>query len=203
MSSALYHCLLSLHLFGYLRACKSLPVFFFFSLSIWTLSCFSSLLISPVHSLSPGILSHALFCLSPEERSAVLFLCSFSSNKQCDLSQVSNSPQFKFLPCLKRMMNPFYFPPLASLRRVQWDDHSNGNGCHCWDFLYIRCITSIISLNIQAILCGGWCWWGFFYCTFLPTGKLSFQWSYALPKITQQNLCSDLGLCRGHCTASS
>ena len=42
----------------------------------------------------------------------------------------------------------------------------------------------------------------FFSSTFLPTGILRRQWSYALPKITQQNLCSDLGLCHGHCMAS-
>lgn len=115
----------------WLSRCMQKCPSFFFSFSIWTLSCFSSLLISPVYSLSPGILSHPLFCLSPEERSVVLFLCSFSSNKQCDLSQVSNSLHFKFLPCLKRMMKPFYLPPRASLRRIQWDDHSNDTGCHC------------------------------------------------------------------------
>ena len=36
--------------------------------------------------------------------------------------------------------------------------------------------------------------WGLFYSTFLSTGKLRLQWLYALPKIMQQNLCSDLGL---------
>ena len=145
---------------------------FFFSFSIWTLSCFSSLLISPVYSLSPGILSHPLFCLSPEERSVVLFLCSFSSNKQCALSQVSNSLHFKFLPCLKRMIVPFYLPPRASLRKIQWDDHSNGNGCHCWDFLYTKCIISIISLNTQDILYERhW----LLHSTFLLTGRWRLQ----------------------------
>ena len=112
-----------IYLFGCLCACRTLLDFFSF-LKTFFLASLNLLNLFPISWLP-------LSCLSREERSVVLFLCSFSSNKPCDHSQVSNSLHFKFLPCLKRMMNPFYLPPQASLRRIQWDDHSEYNGCHC------------------------------------------------------------------------
>ena len=41
---------------------------------------------------------------------------------------------------------PFYLLPWGSLRRNEWDGNSNANGCHCWDFLFIRYFISITSL---------------------------------------------------------
>ena len=70
------------------------------------------------------------------------------------------------------MIIPFYLPPRASLRKIQWDDHSNGSGCHWWDFLYIRSTISIISPNTQDILYEGY--W-LLHSTFLLTGKWRLQ----------------------------
>ena len=151
MSASLYLSNLSLHLLGSLCECRFLRVVFSsFNFSVLTHSCFFSLLISLTCFLSPGFFSQPSVPFLFGERLGELLLRCFTSEKQCDHSQVTNSLNFRFFPHKIRIMIPFYnLLPWASLRTIQWDSNSNTNGCHCWDLLYIRYIISITSLMSQ------------------------------------------------------
>ena len=55
------------------------------------------------------------------------------------------------------------------MKRIQWDGNSNANGCHWWDFLFIRYLISITSLSPPKYSI-----WGFvlLHSTILPRGRL-------------------------------
>ena len=145
MSASLYHCHLSLHLFGrlwvYFSLCCFLLIFHLTHLS------FSSLYISITCSLSPGFFFQLSLLFQLVERLEELLIRCFISDKQCDHSQFTNLLHFKFLPCKRGQEPPFYLLPWASMRRIQWGGNSSASGCHCWDFLFIRHLISITSLS--------------------------------------------------------
>ena len=103
---------------------------------------------------------------------------------------------FQIAPLSKRIRVPFYLLPWGSMRRIVWDGNSNANGCHCWDFLFIRYLISITSLIPKIFYLEG------LYCyipPFYQRGDWDTTWSYGLSKIAEKNLYSNLCLCHGIC----
>ena len=148
MSASQHLSHLSLHLFGSPCECRFLRVVFSsFNFSVLTHPCFFSLLISLICFLSSGFFSQPSVPFLFGERLGELLLHCFTSEKQCEHSQVTNSLNFRFFPHKIRIMIPFYnLPPWSSLRTIQWDGNRNINSCHCWDSLYIRYIISSLHL---------------------------------------------------------
>ena len=116
MSASLYHCHLSLHLFGSHWECISLCVVFF-SLFIWLLLLSQA---SEFPLAFPYILDssfNSLFSFNFEKNTLFYIYC-FISDKQCDHSQLRNLLHFKLLPC-KRGWAPL-LPPSLRFFEKEW-----------------------------------------------------------------------------------
>ena len=102
-----------LSLFGSPCECRFLRVVFSsFNFSVLTHPCFFSLLISLICFLSSGFFSQPSVPFLFGERLRELLLHCFTSEKQCEHSQVTNSLNFRFFPHKIRIMIPFYnLPP--------------------------------------------------------------------------------------------
>ena len=72
---------------------------------------FSSLYTSLTYSLSPGFFFQLSLLFQLVERLEELLICCFISDKQCDHSQFTNLLHFKFLPCKRGEISPFYLFP--------------------------------------------------------------------------------------------
>ena len=194
MSASLYHYHLFLHLFGSHWECISLCVVFF-SLFIWLLllSQASEFPLAFPYILDSSFNSLLSFNL---EKDTLFYIHYIISDKQRDHSQLRNLLHFKLLPCKRGWESPFYLLPWGSMRRIVWDGNSNVNGCHCWDFLFIRYLISITSLIPKIFYLEG------LYCYIPPfcwRGDSDTTWSYGLPKIAEKNLYSKLCLCHVIC----
>ena len=131
MSASLYHCHLSLHLFGSHWECISLCVVFF-SLFIWLL-LLSQASEFPLFFPISWILLSTFFSLSTWRKIhcfiyTVLYLTSSVTTPNSETSCISNCS------LVKEDEPPFYLLPSDSMRRNEWDGNSNANGCHCWDW---------------------------------------------------------------------
>ena len=156
-----------------------------------TLTSFSSLWISLNCSLYLGFFFQLSLLFQLRERYTVLYLTSSVTTANSETSCISNCSVVK-----ENKSPPFYLLPWGSLRRNEWDGNSNANGCHCWDFLFIRCLISITSLIPKIFYFEG------LYCyipPFYQRGYWDTTCSYGLPKMAEKNLYSNLYLCHGIC----
>ena len=165
---------------------------FLYVLFAFNFSFDSSFLLKPLNFpyLFPifGLFFQLSLLIQLVERYTVLYLISSVTIANSETSCISN------FSLVKENESPFYLLSWGSLRRNEWDGNSNANGCHCWDFLFIRYLISITSHIPKIFYLEG------LYCYIPPfcrRGDWDTTWSYGLPKMAEKNLYSNLCLCHG------